>query len=63
MKTERLRRVFKAFFTTIAPLPLRSFGSILVKNAFLLLLLPVGKSFAPGSILPQNALVIGSWLV
>ena len=49
----------KAFFTTITPLLLRCLGlngtfrarppigSIIVKNAFLLTLLLVGKSFAP----------------
>ena len=35
-------------------------GSILVKNALLLQLLLVRKYFAPGSILPQNALMSAS---
>ena len=51
----------KAFFTTIAPLPLRFSRSIFMKNALLLPLPLVGKYFALGSILPQNALICSSW--
>ena len=43
----------KAFFTTIAPLPLRCLGLNGTSRARPLLLLSVGKSFASGSILPQ----------